>query len=159
MQSLEKYPRHTLIIGVGNEYRHDDGVGLVIAQALKQKSMPHVTIIEATGDGAVLIDTWIHYERVIIIDAVASGAVPGTLHQINVDERPLPTEFLTHSTHTFGVAEAIELARTLICLPPNLLFFGIEGEDFTLGPGLSASMERAVPVLIDNIGKILSCSD
>ena len=151
----QRYPPYTLIIGVGNEYCHDDGVGLVIAQALKRKSLNHVTIIESTGDGAELIDTWRHHEQVILIDAVASGAAPGTLHQINVGEHPLPTEFLSHSTHTFGVVEAIELARTLKCLPLYLLFFGIEGEDFTLGAGLSPSVEKAVPVVVNNVDKLI----
>lgn len=156
VQQPKRHPPHTLVIGVGNEYRHDDGVGLVIAQALKRKLMPHVTVLESTGGGVELIDAWRHYERVIIIDAVASGAAPGALYQINVGERPLPTEFLTQSTHTFGVAEAIELAHTLNCLPPHLLLLGIEGEDFTLGPGLSTSVARAVTVAVDNIDKVLA---
>ena len=146
---------HVLIIGVGNEFRRDDGVGLVIAQALKQKPLPQVKVLESTGDGADLIDTWQDHERVILIDAVDSGATPGTLYQFNLQDRSLPIDFLSHSTHTFGVAEAIELARTLNRLPAHCLFFGIEGADFTLGTGLSPSMEGAVSRVVDNICTVL----
>jgi len=144
-------PTPVFIVGIGNDYRHDDGVGLVVARALKQNPLPHVTVLESTGDGAELIDIWRNNPRVILIDAVNSNAEPGTLHQINVRKHPLPTDFLIQSTHSFGVAEAIELSLTLNYLPSCLLFFGIEGEDFSLGLGLSPRVENMVPTVLEHI--------
>lgn len=152
-QQSKKQQSHVLVIGVGNEYRHDDAVGLAVARALKNKSLSGATVLESTGEGTDLIETWANEDRVVLIDAVLSKAVPGTLHQINVSGRPLPTDFFTHSTHAFGVAEAVELARTLNCLPPHLLFFGVEGKDFAAGIGLSLEVERAVPLVVDSVLK------
>lgn len=154
-QSKKQQP-HVLIIGVGNEYRRDDAVGLVVARALKYKTLSGVTVLESTGAGADLIEAWANADRVILIDSVVSKAVPGTLHQIDVSNQPLPTDYFMHSTHTFGVAEAVELARILNCLPPHLLFFGIEGKDFATGIGLSARVEHAIPLVVENVYEGLS---
>jgi hydrogenase maturation protease len=153
LQQSEKQPPHVLVIGVGNEYRHDDAVGLVVARALKDKSLAGATVLESTGEGTDLIEAWADADRVILVDAVVSKALPGTLHQIDISDQSLPFDFFTHSTHAFGVAEAIELARTLNCLPPHLLFFGIEGQDFATGVGLSAEVERAVPLVVNSVLK------
>ncbi|MDM8521104.1 hydrogenase maturation protease [Anaerolineales bacterium HSG6] len=144
-------PAPVLVIGIGNDYRHDDGVGLVVARALKQKSLPHLTIIESTGGGAELMDLWQTKPCVILIDAVSSNAEPGTFHQRNVVETPLPTNFLTQSSHAFGLAPAIELSRTLNSLPVQLLFLGVEGEDFSLGLGLSLRVQAMVPVVVEHV--------
>jgi hydrogenase maturation protease len=133
-----------LIIGVGNAYRGDDAVGLRIAQDIKKKSPDHVNVIEQSGDGISLMDSWKDSDAVILIDAVHSGAQPGTIHRFDVHTQTIPTKFFHYSTHAFGVAEAIELARALKQLPQNLIVYGIEGKCFEAGIGLSLEVEKAV---------------
>ncbi|MEK7749805.1 MAG: hydrogenase maturation protease, partial [Planctomycetota bacterium] len=70
-----------LIIGIGNPYRGDDAVGLRIAQDIKKESPDHVNVIEQSGDGISLMDSWKDSDTVILIDAVHSGAQPGTIHR------------------------------------------------------------------------------
>ena len=50
--------RPLLVIGVGNEYRSDDGVGLVVIRTLKEKGLPNVRLLERSGDGADLMELW-----------------------------------------------------------------------------------------------------
>lgn len=133
-----------LIIGVGNAYRGDDAVGLRIAQDIKKKSPDHVNVIEQSGDGISLMDSWKDADAVILMDAVHSGAQPGTIHRFDVHTQTIPTKFFHYSTHAFGVAEAIELARALKQLPKNLIVYGIEGKCFEAGIGLSLEVEKAV---------------
>ena len=133
-----------LIIGVGNAYRGDDGVGLRIAQDIKKKSPDYVNVIEQSGEGISLMDSWKDADTVILIDAVHSGAQPGTIHRFDVHTQTIPTKFFHYSTHAFGVAEAIELARALKQLPKNLIVHGIEGKCFEAGIGLSLEVEKAV---------------
>lgn len=137
-------PPHVLIIGIGNEFRHDDAVGLVVARALQDQVGPQVTVLESSGEWANLIELWAKAERVILIDAVVSGAAPGTIHDVDISEQSLPTGLLTQSSHAFGVAQAVEMARTLNRLPPMVHFIGIEGQDFSTGLGLSQEIERVV---------------
>ncbi|MCR4321832.1 MAG: hydrogenase maturation protease [Candidatus Brocadiaceae bacterium] len=148
-----------LIIGIGNQYRGDDGVGLRIAQDIKKKSPDHVNVIEQSGDGISLMDSWKDSDAVILIDAVHSGAQPGTIHRFDVHTQTIPTKFFHYSTHAFGVAEAIELARALKQLPQNLIVYGIEGKCFEAGIGLSLEVEKAVEeVMIRVKQNILNCS-
>ena len=120
-------PQPILIIGIGNEFRSDDAVGLVVAQTLQVKRLPSVSIQEATGEGTALLEAWKGSDAVILVDAVTSGAPAGTIHQVDAHTGPVSPELFALSTHAFSVAQAIELARTLGNLPPRLMIYGIEG--------------------------------
>jgi hydrogenase maturation protease len=132
-----------LIIGIGNEYRGDDAVGLIVARRLNWRLADSVTVLEQGGDGAALMEAWRGAEAVIIIDAVASGVAPGAIHRFDANTRPIPKGALRCSTHAFGVAEAIELSRALGELPQILVIYGIEGKNFAAGVGLSPEVEKA----------------
>ena len=88
----------------------------------------------------------------ILVDAVRSGAAPGTLHCLDASERPLPEPYgVRSSTHTLDLAATLEIARSLGTLPKRVFFFGIEGQDFAFGIGLSPEVERALPALVERI--------
>ncbi|MGI0493324.1 hydrogenase maturation protease [Alkalinema pantanalense CENA528] len=140
-----------LLIGVGNEFRQDDGVGLLIVRSLRSRLPPQlasITTIEASGEGAALMEAWQGFDRVYLFDAVASGAAAGTIHRIAAHQTTVPTAFFHYSTHAFSVAEAVELARSLQQLPPELILWGIEGKDFAMGIGLSTEVEPAIEAII-----------
>ena len=148
----------TLIIGVGNADRGDDAVGLIVARRLRydrrsshEGAAAPVTIIEASGEGTTLIETWRSADTCILIDAVHSGATPGTLHRFEAHDRPIPTSLRYASTHAFGVAEAIELARALSLLPQRLIVYGIEGLRFEAGAGLSPEVELTVEQVLKQL--------
>lgn len=139
-----------LIIGVGNAFRSDDAVGLVVAQRLRPL-LPGVPVVEATGEGAALLELWRDAERVILIDAVSSGALAGTIHRLEVHAQPLPSAFFRYSTHAFGVAEAIEMARVLQQLPSRFVVYGIEGQHYAAGTVLSPEVEQAARVVVARV--------
>jgi len=82
-----------------------------------------------------------------LIDAIQSGAPPATVYRFDARAEGLPTWFSHASTHTFGVAEAIELARHIDELPPKLIVYGIEGLDFSPGTELSPEVVEALPAI------------
>ena len=133
----------TLIIGVGTEYRGDDGAGLVVARMLRARALPRTRVVEHSGEVAALIDTWRDSRQVIVIDAAHAQGIPGTIYRIEAHAAPLPARLLSHSTHDLGVAEAIELARLLDGVPERLVVYAIEGREFAVGAALSASVARA----------------
>ena len=148
----------TLIIGLGNQYRCDDAVGLVVARHLKEAAPAHVRVLEESGEGTALIELWKGAETVILIDAVHSGAKPGTVRRFDAHGQPIPTRFFHYSTHAFGVAEAIELARVLGQLPPRLFVYGIEGKTFEAGLGLSPEVEKAAQEVVERVLGDLCCN-
>ncbi len=145
-----------MVIGVGNLYRGDDGVGPLVAQKLREKKLPETVSISGggVGIGTSLMDSWSGASVVIIIDAMNSGDLPGKIHRFDAHREPLSKMFFPCSTHHFGVAEAVELARAIDRLPPSLIIYGIEGKSFEQGIGLSpqvleAAVEIERRVLID----------
>ena len=124
-----------LIVGVGNAFRRDDAAGLAAATRLHGWLPGAIRVLAQEGDFASLLDDWRGADAVIVVDATSSGSEPGTIRRYDAHERPLPAAFSRSSTHSFGVAEAVELARALGRLPACVVVFGIEGRDFTTGRG------------------------
>lgn len=143
-----------LLIGYGNEFRQDDGVGLFIIRELKARHLPWVTLQEYQGEGFALLDLWDGYKSVILFDAVSSGAQPGTIHRIEPFKEPLP-KYLYCSTHAFSLAEVIGLACSLHQLPEQLEIYGIEGKSFSQGQTISGEVRKAAGDVIEEVVKRL----
>jgi hydrogenase maturation protease len=137
-----------IVIGLGNEFRHDDAAGLIAARRLREHGIPAQ---EKEGDLTPLIEKWQHADGVIFIDAIVSGAKPGTIHRLDLSTAPLAGDFFKGSTHTLGLPDVIELSRALGTLPCRVLLFGLEVRDTTPGIGLSREVEDAVPALIRQV--------
>jgi hydrogenase maturation protease len=136
-----------ILIGVGNAWRGDDGAGLAVARRVRELSPAGVEVREVEGDATALVEAWSGAEGVVVVDAAESGAPPGTVRRFDARTRPLPARSLRSSTHAFGVADAVELARALDRLPARLDVYAIEGASFTAGERLSPAVERAVDEL------------
>ena len=141
-----------IVIGLGNEFRRDDAIGLIAARRLREQG---IAAQEHEGDLAGLIDQWKSAEGLILIDAVKSGAIPGTVHRRDVSATPLDREVFKSSTHALGLADAVELSRMLGTLPSRVLVFGVEVRDVSAGVGLSLEVERALPGLLE---EVLACA-
>lgn len=144
------------LIGIGNEFRCDDAAGLVIARRLAELLLPNLDVVQHLGDGAALMDLWPGVTEVIVVDAVRSGAPPGTVFRIDAIKETIPTEFFSYSTHAFSLAEAIEVSRRLDQLPPRLFIYGIEGADFSAGQNLSREVSAAIETLVEELSRRLS---
>lgn len=140
-----------LVIGVGNEFRGDDGAGLAVARRLSETALPGIEVIEASSEGGRLIETWSGFDSVVLIDAMRSGGPPGTLRRIDVSTESVPAYFRHRSTHAIGVLDAVELARAMDRLPRSVVLYGIEGIDYTAGTELSSEVRRAVEEAADAI--------
>lgn len=134
-----------LIIGVGNPDRGDDVAGLAVARALTSHVPSNVTIRESSGDGAALLSDWQGFDVVILIDATPPAGRAGCIRRFDAGEQPLPANFFTDSTHAFGVAQGVEMARALGMLPPKLIIYGVEGRDFAIGTPMSGEISDAIP--------------
>lgn len=149
----------TLVIGVGNSWRGDDGAGPAVARLLRQRqggAVAPLQIREVDGGGLGLIEAWAGAPAVVLIDAVCSGEAPGTIRRFDPLAQPLPAELFRHSTHAFGVVEAVELARVLAQLPPRLIVYGIEGRQFAPGAAMSPEVDRATRALASRLWQELA---
>jgi hydrogenase maturation protease len=129
---------HPTIVCCGNPDRGDDAAGVLVARKLRDRGIP---AREHSRDGLDLMEAWAGAERVILIDAVQTGAAAGTIHEW---DGTVPALSGARGTHSFGVAEAIRLARVLGRLPPALKIIGIEAADFTPGAPPAPEVASAV---------------
>jgi hydrogenase maturation protease len=141
-------PRLLSLIGIGNRLRRDDAAGLEVVRRLRLAHPPGVRLIEEEADPASLIEAWSSVDEALVIDGISSGSAPGRLHRFDVTDAPLPAEIFNRSTHSLGLPEAIELARELDRLPTRLIVYGIEGESFETGEGLSDPVQKTVEKLV-----------
>jgi hydrogenase maturation protease len=155
---LDRDLEHRLLalIGIGNQFRRDDAAGLEVARRLRLAHPPGVRFFEEEGEPASLIELWSDVEEALVVDAVDSGAPPGTVHRFEPTEEPLPAEFFRPSTHAMGLAEAVELGRELNRLPRRLVVYGIEGENFEAGEGLTPVVQDVVADLVMDLYRELS---
>jgi hydrogenase maturation protease len=114
-----------------------------LRQYFQDHPNPSVELEETSGGLMDLMEVGINYSKVILVDAVVTGAVPGTLHRWNVKDRPLPASLSSCSTHGFDLAGAVELNRVLNRLPQSLVIYGIEARQFETGSGLSPEVISA----------------
>lgn len=101
-------------------------------------------VVELAGGATELLEAWAGEPAVVVVDAMASGAPPGTVRRFDAVREPLPAAPAGASTHGLGLAEAVGLARTLGRLPARLVLVGIEGADFSPGRGLTPAVAAAV---------------
>jgi hydrogenase maturation protease len=141
-----------LIIGCGNPDRSDDGAGILVAQRCRQLGL---NAVEHSGDGLALIELWQGFDDVAVVDAMVSGAKPGSVTVWDPVAQPVCTQNWRGSTHVFGPGEAIELARVIGRLPSCIRIYGIEGAQFELGsepgPDVLAAVDRVVSDLAGSV--------
>ena len=145
-----------LVIGIGNAYRSDDAAGLIAARRVNEQASEHCSVIEHTGEGAALMELWKDADAVIVIDAVRSGAAPGTVSRFDAALCPLPVSMFRDSTHAFSLAEAVELSRALKQLPRQLIVYGIEAQSFEAGTNFSPAIEFAMQTVVERVLQELS---
>lgn len=127
-----------LILCCGNSDRGDDAAGSLVAKSL---SALHIEARTCSGEASELLNLWSGSDDVLLVDAVMTGAPPGTIHFWDATKTKLPFAS-TESTHGFGLADAVELARALRLLPARLRVYGIEGIDFELGKVACSAVQR-----------------
>jgi len=142
-----------LIIGLGNADRGDDAAGLLVARTLREHEL-HA--IEHTGAPIDLLDRWSGHHQVVVVDAIVSGAAPGTIRSWDARATSLHACVFRSSTHEFGLSETIELARVLNRLPNWLRVYGIEGMQFDMGSSPSPEIWRAARNVTEQICRIIS---
>jgi hydrogenase maturation protease len=147
-----------LVIGLGNRYRGDDAAGLRAAERLRDLTPPDIAVVTHEGEPIDLLDRWRNAQTVVLIDAIVSGAAPGTVRRLDVRDAPLPVPALGDSTHAVSLAAAIELARALDHLPAHLIVYGIEATAFTAGADLSPAVHRAVEEVVESLRRELTAA-
>ena len=146
----------TVVIGIGNEFRRDDGAGPAVIGHLRGRVPAGVRLVITDGEPTRLIDAWAGSGLAVVVDAVrAEPPHPGQVHRFVLD-RPGSGTGRPASSHGFGLDEAVALALVLDRMPGRLIVHAIEAADLAQGTGLSQAVAAAVGIvalrILDDIG-------
>ena len=151
----------TLVIGLGSPDGGDDAVGLWVARRVAELAPPDVVVVEHE-DPTGLLDLWRGSALAVVVDAVRSGAPPGTLLVLDAgtDAGPLTADAWASTgrggTHDFGLAAAVELGRALHSLPRRLVLVGVEVASMEHGAALSPAVRAALDAAVAAVVKVLT---
>ncbi len=150
---------HVLVAGIGNVLLADDGFGVEAARLLAQRELPAGVKVADFGIRGLdlayeLQEDW---DAVVVLDAVARGASPGTLTLIEHDQDDEAPAGAALDPHAMDPLRVLALARALGAVPPRVLVVGCEPavvvppDDeqvvMELSPPVRAAARRAVDVV------------
>ena len=134
----------TVIVGIGNDFRGDDGAGLAVARILKGLSSPEIEVFELNGEVTRVLDHLHEFDAAFFIDAVQPRQSPGTIYRFDASQEPLPGLHNHRSTHGINLGSLVELARAQGILPHRMIVYGIEAASSEHGASLTQEVDAAV---------------
>ena len=138
-----------VVLGLGNPYRRDDGVGVAAAAALERLALPGVEVHAGIADPMDLIEAWSGRDLAVVIDAVVTTpAVPGRVRRCALGDLDTGAGL---SSHGLDVAGAHALGRALGRVPGAVVVFTVDAADVGHGPGLTPRVAAAVPRVVEQV--------
>lgn len=132
----------TLIIGIGNEFRCDDAVGILIARKLKNDFL-NFNVIEKAVIDLNLLELFKKWDTVILLDALKNdNKEPGTLEIFVLADNFVFNDLPYFSSHSISLDKILQFGKLLNSLPKKLIIIGINSSNFQIGTELSFDIEK-----------------
>ncbi len=146
----------TVIIGIGNTLRNDDGVGPYILDKLREKNLPKdirlVNLESATVD---ILNAIEGFSKVIIIDSMNFQSKVGKIHEFKLDD--LADNKKSFNLHNIDFKSLFLTAKKINRSPDELKFYCIEIKDTNYEQKLSAEVKKSgdilIKMLLDEVSK------
>jgi hydrogenase maturation protease len=142
-----------LICGLGNKLKRDDGIGPCVVEELERQALPpDVSLIDFGTSGFKCALEIGKYDKVIFIDAIQAGELPGQVHRIRLKKEglrdsPSLSSFAV-SLHESDLEKILATAALLNDYPQEVVVIGCEPKDISFGLGLSQEAKQAINKII-----------
>lgn len=137
------------IIGIGNPWRGDDGIGWAMIDYLCGK-IDIIHFYKIRDDLTELLDLFSRYSKVFLIDACDGPCWNKQWERLDLFQHALSPDKISSSTHTLNLHQAIELANVFEQLPSQLILYAIFGKQFHQ-PTLSSEVAALIPLIAEEI--------
>ncbi len=145
-------PPATLVLGLGNALRGDDGGGVRVALALAARALPDdVQVIDGGTHGLGLVALIQGRQRLIVVDAADVDRSPGEFLRFTPKEARMLGTDQHLSIHAAGLRDALLLAQALKVLPDEVVIFGVQPNNLEWDSDLSPQVEAVLPGLIEAV--------
>jgi hydrogenase maturation protease len=143
---------NTLIVGLGNPILSDDGIGIRVAQSVRERvTDSEVEFLEASLGGLRLAEQLEGYDRAILIDAIQTrGGQPGAIYRLTLDDIP---SYNADGAHDASLKTALELFRRQGGqVPSEVAVIAVEAVNMLdFGETLTPAVEAAIPAAVDAV--------
>ena len=142
---------NTLILGIGNPILTDDGVGIKIAQKLKEEKA-ELAVTETSEAGIALLDLIVGYNKLIIIDSIKTErGKPGDLYKLELGD--LKPSKDCSSSHGIGIATAFKLGQELeYSMPEFVSIYAVNiKNNSTFGEECTEAVKERIPFIVKQI--------
>jgi len=143
------------IIGFGNKYRSDDGIGIRIVEELEKLDFfRNIDIIDGGTSGTDLIFLIKDCRKIIIIDAIDAGQNTGDVVNVKVDdiEEFIKRDYKSLSLHDLNLADILKLIKALK-INADISIIGVKPKKMDFGDRLSPEIEEKIPEIISLVKK------
>ncbi|MCJ7779064.1 MAG: hydrogenase maturation protease [Sedimentisphaerales bacterium] len=134
--------RDVVVIGLGNVLLSDEGIGVNILEHLSRlaEKYPSIDFVNSGTGGLNILHLLEHRSKAIIIDCANMGVEAGRIKRFTPDEVLSVKKLVHYSLHEQDLLQIIDLARRLGCCPQEIVIFGIQPENTSLGQKLSQKL-------------------
>lgn len=144
-----------MVLGCGNPFAGDDNVGLELVRRLRARGSCGCEFRDLPEGGLGLLELFDRADIILFVDAVLSGAPPGTLHLVLLPAREVVPRALGFvSSHGWGLDEVLRLALALGRNIPRLMLLGVELESVAQGTRRTAPVDAALEVVIEHFPQL-----
>jgi len=146
-----------VVVGLGNRYRRDDGVGVVAAAALHERGLPGVRVVTDIVEPMALVEVWSGAGLAMVIDAaLATALTAGRVRRCALGDVAGTAQGL--SSHSIDIGRTYALGQSLGRVPGALQIFTVDVADIGHGIGLTPQVERAVPEVVGLVLAEINCA-
>lgn len=136
------------VIGIGNILRKDDGVGVhVIKELEKQLDNSFVELVDGGTSTLDMLNYFLDYEKVVVIDCLRAGYEPGTIYKIKPEEiKDYNKENL--SIHDVQILDVVKIAN-MFGKHPQVMIFGVEPKEISFDLEISDTIKNKIPEVVN----------
>lgn len=138
-----------LVLGLGNILMQDEGIGVRVVEALEQGwTFPeHVSLVDGGTCGMDMLDIIASHRRMVVVDAVKTGAPPTTLVRLEGDA--VPAFFKGKlSPHQVGLSDLLATLRLQGEGPESTVVIGCVPAGMRITLDLTPEVAAKVPDLV-----------
>lgn len=145
-----------LVLGVGNLLLTDDGVGVLAAEALQERTWPaNVTVREAGTFTQDVFYTFGGFAHILVLDVLHTGGEPGSIYLLDGEDL-VRDEAQRLSIHDIDLLDSLRMAELYFGSRLRLTVLGMEPADITTwNIGLSPRLEAAFPAYLRIAGEAI----
>jgi len=141
------------IVGFGNKYRSDDGIGIKVIEELEKIDFfKDVEIIDGGTSGTDLIFLAKGCRKIIIVDAIDTGTHTEEVLCVHVDdvEEFIKKDCKSLSLHDLNLSDILRLIKAL-GIDTDISIIGVKPKNINFGEKLSPEIENKIPQIISRI--------